>query len=115
MESIIRESWILWSAALASATTGQVLSISGDGVVRVAAGAVITFAGIAGAVYASTALGLQATGIAAGVLALTAGVVSVLALRVDSRRFGATCLAAASVALFAGFSSAMLRAAQVLF
>ena len=115
MDSIIRESWMLWSAGLATATAGQVLSISGDGFVRLVVGALITCAGIAGAVYASIALGLQATVLAGGMVALTAGIVCVLALRSDWRRFGASWLAVVFVALLADLVSAMLIAAQVLF
>ena len=112
MEAIANGSWTLWYAAIAAATIGQVVSISGDGIIRMVTGTAIAVIGIGTAVYAATTIDPHGTLTPSAVLAGGAATVTVAALRAEWRRLGATCFAATSMTLLIAFATAAFKTAQ---
>ena len=114
IEVITNTNWIVWYAALTTATIGQVIAIRGNQKLRIVSGTAVTVLGIGAAVYAGAALDPQATWTASCVVAVTTGTGAVGALKANRGRLGATCVAAGLIALMASLVAAGVREAQSL-
>ena len=114
IEAITNTNWILWYAALTTATSGQVIAISGNERLRIVGGTAVTVLGIGAAVYAGAALDPQARWTASCMVASTTGTVAIGALKANRGQLGATCVAAGLIALMASFVAAGVRQAQSL-